>query len=204
MKTTKNNKLIYISIILFVVGLSLISYAAWSILLNKFWLGRVIFTKQAKSTESVKYKINNNLINYPIYGDFIGNIYISSINLKAPIFQGDDAVQLKKGVGHSFSSLIPGEGGNDILSAHRDTIFKDLGKVKIGDAISIKTFYGTYNYRVSKIKIVDKTDTSIIVKSNKEMLTVYTCYPFHYIGAAPKRYIITCDFIDSNNEKDFN
>lgn len=185
-------------LIIYAIGLCILSYSTLNMFINKFIYINIAFNipKHQSEISSEKYMINNTEIDYPLWGDKIGTIEIKRLGIKSIIYQGDDDDILTKGVGHSFASLIPGEGGNCVLAGHRDTVFRPLKGITIGDEIIIKTFYGIYKYRVSKIRIVEKDDTTVIVPSDKEMLTIYTCYPFNYIGAAPKRFVVTCDFIE--------
>ncbi|MBM7644559.1 sortase A [Scopulibacillus daqui] len=82
--------------------------------------------------------------------------------------------------------------GQVLLSGHRDTVFRHLGDLKPGDKIIVQMPYGTFQYSMKGWKIVSEDDTTVIHSTApKEVLTLSTCYPFHYIGHAPKRYIIT-------------
>nr|WP_328700283.1 sortase [Bacillus sp. NSP9.1] len=86
---------------------------------------------------------------------------------------------------------VPKQNGQIVLSGHRDTVFRRTGELEIGDRLNIELPYGSFDYRITNMKIVDKEDTSIItLQHEKEELLLTTCYPFSYIGDAPKRYII--------------
>jgi sortase A len=88
-------------------------------------------------------------------------------------------------------SFFPGENGQIVLSGHRDTVFRRLGELKVGDLLNMQMSNGTFQYEITNMKIVDEDDRSIITLQNeKEELILTTCYPFHYIGNAPQRYII--------------
>lgn len=91
---------------------------------------------------------------------------------------------------------MPGKGGNCVVSGHRDTTFRKLGKIKVGDIIEFETGYGTFKYKVTKIRIVGADDRTVVVNKNKDMLTIYTCYPFNYIGHAPQRFVVEADRIN--------
>jgi len=137
---------------------------------------------------------------YPVYlvdGDVIGTLSIPAIDMDLPIIQGTDTDDLKKGVGHFLQSVLPGEDDNCVLSGHRDTIFAELGDLKIGDKITVKTSAGTFAYEVSGTRIVDKDDKTVIVPSDHAVLTLTTCYPFSYFGLAPSRYIVSADLVTS-------
>lgn len=124
-------------------------------------------------------------------GDTIGILTIPTIHAELPIIEGTNPDELEKGVGHYKGSSFPGENGQIVLSGHRDTVFRRLGELKIGDTFIFKMPNGTYTYKITHTKIVGSKDTSIItLQNNEEELILTTCYPFSFIGNAPKRYII--------------
>jgi len=134
---------------------------------------------------------------YPAEGDNIGSLTIPALKQKLPIIQGTGADELKKGVGHFTQSVLPREEDNCVLSGHRDTVFAELGKLKIGDQLIVQTSAGTYTYEIKRIRIVDKDDKTVIVPANHAILTLTTCYPFQFIGSAPDRYILIADLVIS-------
>lgn len=126
-----------------------------------------------------------------IIGDTIGLLIIPKIKAELAIVEGTDPDDLAKGVGHYKGSCLPGGHGQIVLSGHRDTVFRHLGEVSIGDTLEVRMPNGTFSYKITRTKIVKSDDTSIITLQNKqEELILTTCYPFRYIGNAPKRYII--------------
>ncbi len=144
--------------------------------------------------------IEHDQILYPVrpaIGDNIGSLFIPALKQTIPIIHGADEDELKKGVGHFAQSVMPGENNNSVLSGHRDTVFRELGKLKIGDELITKTSAGTFIYVINKTRIVHKDDKTVIVATDHAVLTVTTCYPFRYIGDAPDRYIITADLVGS-------
>jgi len=98
-------------------------------------------------------------------------------------------------VGHLVQTAMPGEADNCIISGHRDTVFTRLGEVKKGDLLVMETATGTYTYKVSRIRIVHKDDRTVVVPTDHAVLTVSTCYPFQYVGAAPDRYVLIADLV---------
>jgi sortase A len=122
---------------------------------------------------------------------------IPKIKAELAIIEGTDPDQLEKGVGHYKNSYMPNENGQIVLSGHRDTVFRKLGNLNIGDIINVKTTEGEFYYRIIETKIVESNDTNIITLQNKkEELILTTCYPFSYIGNAPERYIIFSEKIN--------
>ncbi|WP_434178815.1 class D sortase [Bacillus stercoris] len=138
-------------------------------------------TKKSKEKDTFKPKV----------GEAVGVLEIPKINAELPIVEGTDADDLEKGVGHYKESYYPNENGQIVLSGHRDTVFRRTGELKKGDQLKVKLPYGRFRYKIENMKIVDKNDTSIItLQHSEEELILTTCYPFSYIGNAPKRYII--------------
>ena len=128
-------------------------------------------------------------------GEVIGIISIPKLAEVYPIVQGTDEKDLKEGVGHYVNSVMPGVKDNSVLSGHRDSVFSKLGRLVKGDLIIVKTSSGTFKYVVTKTRIVLANDRTVIVPTPTAVLTLSTCYPFHYIGSAPKRYIVSSQLI---------
>nr|WP_263324358.1 class D sortase [Neobacillus sp. Marseille-Q6967] len=148
---------------------------------------------QVKETEQPIHNKEKSGELYPVrpkIGDEIGELYIPKLNATLPIFHGTDEDELEKGVGHFADSVLPGENDNSVLSGHRDTVFRKLGEVGEGDLLIVRTSAGEFTYKVNKVRIVDADDRTVIVPKPRATLTVSTCYPFDFIGAAPERYIL--------------
>lgn len=132
----------------------------------------------------------------PEYGETIGILVIPKINEKLPIVEGTDFEMLKQGVGHYETTLYPGQGGQLLLSGHRNTVFTRLKELDVGDKFIVQMSYGTYEYELKSTEIVNQYDTTIIRDMDEETLTLSTCYPFSYLGNAPDRYIVYAILID--------
>ena len=135
---------------------------------------------------------------YPAEGDKIGTLMIPALNRKLSIFQGTGVKELKKGVGHFNQSVLPGEEDNCVLSGHRETVFRQLYKLKIGDQLIVQTTAGTFTYEVTGTRIVDKDDKTVIVPTEQAVLTLTTCYPFNTPGYFPDRYIVSAVLVKSS------
>jgi LPXTG-site transpeptidase (sortase) family protein len=123
-------------------------------------------------------------------GALLGSIDIPEIRLSAVIVQGDDEFTLRRAVGHIPGTPLPGDRGNIVLAAHRDTFFRRLGKLHTGDVIVLKDARGTQRYRVAHAAIVSPSDTGVMRPADGT-LTLVTCYPFNYFGSAPDRYVVS-------------
>jgi sortase A len=132
----------------------------------------------------------------PQTGDKVGELYIPKLDATLPIYEGTGEEELEQGVGHYADSVLPGERDNCVLSGHRDTVFRDLGEIGEGDSLIVNTSAGEFEYQVTKVRIVDKDDKTVIVPKPRATLTVSTCYPFVYIGAAPERYVLVAELVN--------
>ncbi|WP_272480013.1 class D sortase [Aquibacillus koreensis] len=127
---------------------------------------------------------------HPNQGETVGLLEIPSIEGELPIIEGTDPDELEKGVGHYSGTAFPMQGDQIVMSGHRDTVFRRLGDVQIGDTITVKLPYGEKAYEMVDSKIVDADDRTIIGPTSDEELVITTCYPFSYVGDAPDRYIL--------------
>ncbi|MDE5413504.1 class D sortase [Alkalihalobacterium chitinilyticum] len=131
----------------------------------------------------------------PVRGQRYGYFMIPKLKARVPIFYGTREEQLKQGIGHVERTALPGENNNAVLSGHRDTVFRHLGKIEKGDRLIVETEAGEFTYLVRKIRIVDKENRTALAPKPKATLTVITCYPFGFVGHAPKRFVIIADLI---------
>lgn len=131
----------------------------------------------------------------PHLGARVGTVTLPSLSLSWPIYQGTTATQLAKGVGHYVQSVLPGQKDNTVLSGHRTTVFNRLGELKRGQSILVKTSAGTFTYVIRSFRMVLRTDRTVIVHTNRAVLTLTTCYPFNNIGATTKAFIVSADLI---------
>lgn len=120
----------------------------------------------------------------------IGRIVAPRLNISAIVREGTDTKTLRRAVGHVKGTALPGEIGNVALAAHRDTFFRGLRDVKKGDRIEVQTVGGKYIYEVDSLKIVTPKQVEVLAASAEPVLTLVTCYPFNYVGSAPKRFIV--------------
>lgn len=132
----------------------------------------------------------------PNKGEVIGKIIIPKIKKELPIIEGTDEKELAKGVGHYIGSVLPGEADNTVLAGHRDTVFKELGKVGVGDIVEVETEAGRFTYKIANQRIVHQDDRTVIVPFDYAALTLITCYPFNFVGPAPDRFILVGQLIE--------
>lgn len=145
-------------------------------------------TENKVTTEKVSKKYQE--------GEKIGTMILSSLKEYIPIYEGTNASVLAKGAGHYSKSALPGEQDNHvIISGHRDTYFHSLKNLKRNDLITVETAKGTFTYFIKKFSVVPAQDYTILTPRSKPILTLTTCYPFSFIGNAPKRFIVTAELM---------
>ena len=132
----------------------------------------------------------------------VGQIRIARLGLDAMVAEGDDRRTLRNAVGHLPETAFPGERGNVVLAGHRDSFFRGLKDIRESDRIDLITPDGIFTYRVVKTMIVSPERTEVLESGNASTLTLVTCYPFHYVGKAPKRFIVRAQQVFSEPAKD--
>jgi sortase A len=126
----------------------------------------------------------------PADGTALGRLEIPRLNVSAIVRAGSDSRTLRLAVGHIGGTSLPGEPGNIGLAAHRDTFFRRLGEIREDDVVRFVTTDGTFVYRVEGTQVVDPDDTWVLNPTEEPALTLVTCYPFRYVGSAPRRFIV--------------
>jgi sortase A len=186
---------------LYLIGLAMILYYGYE------WGSQIVHAQVTEKTQKVAVHQpttappkRKNITASDLYpeslqvGQEIGTLTLPRINASLRIVHGSDEEELEKGVGHYAKSVLPGEPDLCVLAGHRDTVFHRLGEIRIGDPLIVQTVAGTFTYRDREIQIVDKNDPNVIHSTYPHpRLLVSTCYPFHFIGPAPKRYLLIAD-----------
>jgi sortase A len=120
----------------------------------------------------------------------IGKIELPRLRVAAIVREGDDDETLRRAVGHIPGTALPDQGGNFAVAGHRDTFFRGLRKVKRNDVVVMKTLLGSYKYKVFSTRIVKPSDVDVLEPQDEELLTMVTCFPFDFVGHAPKRFVV--------------
>lgn len=169
--------------------------------------------KPAVSTAANPTPVPEPRIARPAEGTVLGRVDIDRLHLSAIVREGVDAKTLSNAVGHVPSTALPGQLGNFAIAAHRDTLFRALKDIKKDDLVSFESPSGTYSYKVVATRIVTPSDVSVLrsdgggiiqaggapdlTADNRRLLTMITCYPFYYVGAAPKRFIVEAELVSN-------
>jgi sortase A len=117
-------------------------------------------------------------------------LQIPKIHLAAPLLNGTDAMTLNHAVGRIAGTAWPGEAGNIGIAGHRDSFFRGLKNVRLGDAIELQTPAGTDTYIVDQIQIVAPDAVDVLLPRSAPSVTLVTCYPFYFVGSSPQRFIV--------------
>ena len=115
---------------------------------------------------------------------------IRRIGLEVPILEGTDEGTLNRGVGHIEGTARPGSNGNAGIAGHRDGFFRGLKDVRSGDLVDLETPIGVEHYSVQQSWIVEPDDVSVLAPTGGAAITLVTCYPFYFVGSAPRRFIV--------------
>ena len=123
-------------------------------------------------------------------GGLLGMLDVPRLKFSTPVIEGDDSRTLKRAVGHLPDTPLPWEDGNSAVAGHRDGLFRPLKDVRVGDEIRFRTTRDEFRYKVTRTTIVEPDDVSVLDRQEQSGLTLITCYPFYYVGAAPQRFVV--------------
>jgi sortase A len=134
-------------------------------------------------------------------GELLGRVRIPRTGVSAILLEGISHRTLRHGVGHIPGTSLPSETtGNVGIAGHRDSFFRGLKDIDKDDVIEVTTLDGTWRYKVEWTRVVRPTDTKVLTGTEGPSLTLVTCYPFYYVGSAPKRFIVRAHLIDAPEE----
>ena len=131
----------------------------------------------------------------PAAGALLGRLEAPSVKLFTTVLEGSDDATLSRGSGHIEDTPFPGQPGNVGIAGHRDTTFRALRNIHVGDSLEFKTADRLYRYRISKTWIVGPDDVYVLDPTPEPALTLVTCYPFEYVGHAPRRFIVRANLV---------
>ena len=172
-----------------VIGIVTLSYVGYVLL--DTWLYQAEQARQFEQALKVANPARVESPGVPVSeGSSLGRIKISRLGLSAMIQEGVNEKTLRHAVGHIPDTPLPGQRGNVALAGHRDTSFRELRQIRQADEITLTTLSGTYRYRVEATQVVAPEETQVLDATADDMLTLVTCYPFNFVGSAPKRFIV--------------
>jgi sortase A len=164
-----------------------LGYAGYAVL-DRYWYQKV----ETSKFETVNAPAAPRIVEpVPIIdGGVIGEIEVARLGLKAIVVQGDSEELLRRAVGHLPETALPDEQGNVALAGHRDGLFRPLRNIRPGDTITLRTPEREFQYEVQWTAVVPPTAIRVLQPTSEPALTLVTCFPFYYVGAAPERFIV--------------
>ncbi len=135
-------------------------------------------------------------------GDVVGRLSIPRLHVSAMIREGTSAPVLSVALGHIPGTAFPGQPGNIGVAGHRDSLFRGLRNVAKNDEIVFESPSATYTYRVEGTQVVKPEDVGVLNPGSTRELTLVTCYPFNYVGAAPERFIVKAQLMSDKTPSD--
>jgi len=130
-------------------------------------------------------------------GDPVARLTVPGLDLDVMALEGVDETTLDRGAGHFPGSALPGEPGNASFAGHRDTFFRALGRVEQGTEIHLETSRGAHVYRVTETRVVGSDAVEVVAPLPGSQLTLVTCYPFDWVGPAPRRFVVRAVLLGS-------
>jgi len=175
--------------VLLICGFLVLSYVGFTLVDAKIYQKNAGLTLERAIQAQVQRKTT--ISEWPAKeGDVLGRIEIPRIGVSVMVLEGTTTQTLLRGVGHIAGTALPGEPGNIGIAGHRDTYFRGLKDIRASDEIQIQTASGMTRYDVDWIQITVPNDVGIVSHETESALTLVTCYPFHYVGAAPERFVV--------------
>ena len=176
------------SLLLLLLGAVLLAYVSWE-------YGSMYFQQRrlAREWQRQQEVEQQNSVSTPApetAGDTLTRLSVPKINLESVVVEGTSHSALLIGPGHLQDTPAPGESGNSVISGHRDTFFRHLNDLQMGDEVLVQRGGKTFTYKVTGKRVVEPTDLSVIAPTKDPEMTLITCYPTYYIGPAPKRLVV--------------
>ena len=134
-----------------------------------------------------------------VAGTPLAVLKIPKIHLEVPVFEGTDNLTLDRGAGRIAGTAQPGEAGNLGIAGHRDGFFRGLKDIEQGDEIRLDLPGGESAYVVNSISVVTPEDVSVLRSTPTPSITLVTCFPFYFVGGAPRRYIVSALLREGHN-----
>jgi sortase A len=129
-------------------------------------------------------------------GSWVARLEAPTVALSATVLEGSDDETLMRAAGRIEDTAFPGDFGNIGIAGHRDTIFRPVRKLSVGDPLVLTTANRVFRYRVTKTTVVNPEDVYVLDAADHPTMTLVTCFPFEFIGHAPQRYIVSADLVE--------
>jgi sortase A len=183
-----------------ILGLMVLAYWAYQLVAVRYYQAKEIerFSQSRSEVQSAgRDSLSDSLTTverpYPSRGSAVAMLAIPRLGMEMMVVEGAEERELKLGPGHIRGTSLPGDGGNVGVAGHRDTFFRPLQFIRRDDTIKVTTREREFQYRVISTQIVEPDDIQVLNPLGHETVTLVTCYPFDFLGAAPKRFIVRAD-----------
>jgi sortase A len=180
----------YFFLTLAIVCLGLYGYSYLERVVYQTWEGREFDRTRQRSADAIRPTGQAVRQSPRVSGAVIGRLSVPRLHLSAMVREGIDRNTLLLAVGHIPATALPGQPGNVGVAGHRDTFFRGLKDLRTGDEIQFTTLSGDFKYVVESLIVVEPDNVGVLAPSSENVLTMVTCYPFFYIGNAPKRFVV--------------
>src|SRR5262245_21388847 len=190
MSTVTRSLLRGIELLLLVVGGVMVVWC-WVVLLQLFYTQHmpVPEPEPAETTQTLPGDGGSTrTVPLPTRGEWLARLEAPSVEMQTTVLEGTDNGTLNRGAGHIEETPLPGQIGNIGIAGHRDTVFRPLRKIQIGDPLQLTTRDRIYRFQITSTTIVDPKDVHVLDPTREPTLTLVTCYPFEFIGNAPRRF----------------
>lgn len=176
-------------LVFLLIGAVLLGYVAWAYSSMYFEQRRLAREWQRQQQQQQPSRQEATAVRAEA-GPELTLLSVPKINLESVVVEGTDNRSLRLGPGHLSDTPQPGEAGNSVISGHRDTFFRHLNDLQMGDEVLVQRAGKTFRYKVTGKRVVEPTDVAVIAPTKDSELTLLTCYPTYYIGPAPKRLVV--------------
>jgi sortase A len=175
--------------LLFITGILLLGYVGFTLLEARLY--QVSANRSLENEIQAEKERPQSQPKPPVRkGDILGRMDIPRLGISVAVLQGTSSRILRLGIGHIAGTPLPGETGNIGIAGHRDTFFRGLKDIRKNDEIQLQTASGLSHYQVDWMKVVANDDQDVLAPSTESALTLVTCYPFYFVGPAPKRFVV--------------
>jgi sortase A len=134
-------------------------------------------------------------------GDVRGVLRIPALQLEVPLYSGTTDANLNRGAAHiEGTAALSGHTGNIGIAAHRDGFFRKLKDISIDDELHLALAGRNLQYRVVDLAVVSPHEVGVLAPTDVPSITLVTCYPFYFLGAAPQRYVVRAQLDDASDD----
>lgn len=189
--------LVWIESALFVFGVACLVWVAWALFDAHRFQQRAFEQLRHEAPAAGRGEAALEASGPPL-GAPVAQLAVSRLDLSVAVAEGTDDEVLRRAVGHLRHTSLPGEGGHIALAGHRDTFFRPLEGIELGDRISVEAPGSSEVYEVEWFRIIDPSELWVLEDPGYPALTLITCYPFRFVGNAPQRFVVRARRIDSS------